>query len=305
MTEIVASETPTSSSWWQKWLGREKLTEIEVIFFGLAIVLGNRNFFWNQGLVYGYEAVAVNTLFVGSAFFCLCLCMGEMSSALPFSGGIFGFVRAATGPYYGFVVACFEVIFCLANLVVIVRFCVYIPVLTGIVERPFTPYLIVLNYGVILIINLLGGKPFWACIVVIAFTTLLFLIIFLFGTLADVDKSRVSYDDYCKTDVSVTFEALMKDRWLAVSQFQGLQYLPLLSEYVAEPRKSIPRAMVLCATELVCFSIFITLAACSTYPGQAILQQTLVPLIFGYKDIFKIDLIDAIWLHLRDCLLQH
>ncbi len=264
---------------------------------GFALVLGNRNFAWNYGLAYGYETVASNTIFVGSAFFCLCLCMSEMSSALPFSGGIFGFVRAASGPYYGFIVSCFEAIFCLANLILMMRFCILIPVVSGYVDMSYTPNLIYIVYGFNLFMNLLGGKPFWILVNIAGFITFVLLLSFLFGTLIDVNKSNVNFKVNCQTNVPATFEAMMQERWLAVSQFQGLQYLPLLSEFTKEPRKSIPRAMVFCAMECITFSLFISLAACSTYPGQRILQLVLTPLMFGFQHIYNIDAFKAMWLH--------
>ena len=223
--------------------------------------------------------------------------MGEMTSALPFSGGIFGYVRAATGPYYGFVVACFEIVYCLSYMVVIVYIFTLIPVVAGTVDASYTPNLIFLTYGFVLFMNLLGGKPFWALIALVGFTTFVLLLIFLFGVLADVNRSNMSFTDYCQTNIPVTFESMMKERWLVDSQFQGLQYLPLLSEYVKEPRKTIPRALAVCGTEFVWFSLFVALGACSMYPGQGILQLVLTPLMFGFQQIFTTDPTTAMWLH--------
>lgn len=264
---------------------------------GFALVLGNRNFAWNQALAFGYDVLVSNTLIIGSAFFCLCLCMGEMTSALPFSGGIFGFVRAATGPYYGFMVACLEVIFCLSYQITITYVCVMIITYAASLESSYTPNLIFIVYGFNFFLNLLGGKPFWIVVCLAGFTTFFLLLCFLFGTLVDVNKSNINFIDYCKTNKPVTFEALMQERLTVISQFQGLQYLPLLSEYTVEPRKSIPRAMMFCATEFLTFSIFVALAACSTFPGQMILQMVPTPLVFGYQHIFKIDLVKSVWLH--------
>ncbi len=225
--------------------------------------------------------------------------MGEMTSALPFSGGIFGFVRAATGPYYGFIVACFETIFCLANLTSMIRFCILIPVLAGVVKVDYTPQLIYITYGFILFLNLLGGKPFWIVVSLAGLTTLVLLLIYLGGTLKDLNRSNVDFKVYCegKNPLPVEIETMLQERWIAVTQFQGVQYLPLLSEYVKEPRKTIPRVMMICVSEFLTFSVFISLAACSTYPGQKILKMVLLPLQYGFMHIFTIDAPTAIWLN--------
>ena len=81
------------------------------------MILGNRSTGWNSNInTYGLDILWFNLFFSGFGFVCLCLCMAEMSSALPFSGGIFGFVRAALGPYMGFLVACSEFVYCITTI---------------------------------------------------------------------------------------------------------------------------------------------------------------------------------------------
>lgn len=145
--------------------------------------------------------------------------------------------------------------------------------------------------------NLLGGKPFWIVVSLAGFTTFFLLLIFLVGTLIDVNKSNVNFTVYCKSDLPVTLDAMMAERPIVSSQFQGLQYLPLLSEFTKEPRKTIPRSMMICATEFLTFSFFVSLAACSTFPGKLFLSMFPMPLTFGYEHIFNTDLAHAVWLH--------
>lgn len=41
---------------------------------------------------------------------CLLLCLSEISAAIPFSGGLFGYIRASLGPFLGFFVGVFELL---------------------------------------------------------------------------------------------------------------------------------------------------------------------------------------------------
>lgn len=149
--------------------------------------------------------------------------MGEMTSALPFSGGIFGFVRAATGPYYGFIVACLEVIFCLSYVIGVHQYCTVIPVTAGFIDISDMPNLIGIFYGFNLFLNLLGGKPYWIIVCLAGFAIFFLLLSFLFGTLIDVNKANINFIDNCRTTKHATFAAIMEERPFAVAQFQGLQ----------------------------------------------------------------------------------
>ena len=63
---------------------------------------------WNEGLQCGLWCFYTNVLFLMLGYICLSLCMAEMTSALPFPGGNYGFVRVALGPLCGYTVGCFE-----------------------------------------------------------------------------------------------------------------------------------------------------------------------------------------------------
>ncbi len=99
------------------------------------MILGNRSSGWNGGLLYGYDALAFNFLVSAAGYLALCLCMGEMASALPFSGGAYGFVRAVLGPYLGFMVACCEFVYCTTYTVIMVSRLLNLPTLYGCERR--------------------------------------------------------------------------------------------------------------------------------------------------------------------------
>ena len=53
---------------------------------GITIVVGGQYFVWNEGLKAGFGGFLVAGLITMVAYTCLCFCIAEMTSVLPFSG---------------------------------------------------------------------------------------------------------------------------------------------------------------------------------------------------------------------------
>jgi ethanolamine permease len=49
-------------------------------------VIGGQYFAWNYGLSAGFGSFAIATFFIATGYLCLCLCIAELSSGLPFAG---------------------------------------------------------------------------------------------------------------------------------------------------------------------------------------------------------------------------
>jgi hypothetical protein len=64
--------------------------------------------FWQRGLNQGFKAFFASTSFQAIGYFCTALCLAEMLSALPFTGGTYGIVRGILGPYMGFLAGVLE-----------------------------------------------------------------------------------------------------------------------------------------------------------------------------------------------------
>lgn len=53
---------------------------------GLTIVIGGQYFAWNHGLTCGFGSYLIAMFLMGSGYLTLCLCLAEMTSAMPFAG---------------------------------------------------------------------------------------------------------------------------------------------------------------------------------------------------------------------------
>lgn len=148
---------------------------------------------WNSGIdTYGLAVLWFNLIFSASGILCLCLCFAEMSSAFPFSGGVFGFARASVNPFFGFMVACTEFLYCMISLSLKAQH--FLAVENGQV-------LIVVMFGFCLIVNLIGGKPVFALTSFMGFSIALLMLIYLFGTLSATGTDAVNYSHYSPPSV--------------------------------------------------------------------------------------------------------
>ena len=62
----------------------------DVLCFGICAVIGPHFDLWNRGLSAGFWHFFYIVIAVGICYLILVLCIQEMSSALPFSGGAYG-----------------------------------------------------------------------------------------------------------------------------------------------------------------------------------------------------------------------
>ena len=84
---------------------------------GVVTVVGGQYYGWNTSLRYGFFGYYLLTqLLVALAFLLYALCIAEITSAVPFSGGAYGLARVAQGFYMGFLVGCSEALECCCSV---------------------------------------------------------------------------------------------------------------------------------------------------------------------------------------------
>ncbi len=166
-----------------------------------------------------------------------------MVSALPFSGGIFGFARAAVGSYFGYVTAWFEIAFILTYVVIKVDQVIALMIALNVFSVDFHPYAVVIFYATSFVWNVVGGKPFWSLVCCLGVVTFLLYLIYLGGVAdASLNFKTIDYRTFCETAIPVTFNNMMPGRTNINGLYQGLQFIPLLSDTLKRPREQMPRA---------------------------------------------------------------
>ncbi len=214
-----------------------------IVCTGITIVIGGQLFSWNVALKAGFYSFLFSTIFVGSGYFCLCLCLAEMTSILPFagkifcipvgallnrfcSGGAYGFARVTLGPLGGYLVGCCESI---ENILYVpaalILFGSMLTTLLG-VSADLEPVWWLLFYLSALAIQTRGGALFWGFTILFGIVSLLLVVLYCLATPARADFRQYAHHSY-SDDVSFEVRQCLKYLPLASWWFVGVEGLPL------------------------------------------------------------------------------
>eukprot|EP00981_Chlorochromonas_danica_P012661 scaffold5245_cov183-Ochromonas_danica.AAC.12 len=161
----------------------------EVVLLGVALVIGNQAEYSKYALNLGTMEFVVPSLVCCSGFFCLTLCLAEMTSALPFSGGLYGITRVTLGPFIGFLVACCEMLQSVAFTSTLLY-----PIgqagiaIFGLTDN-WAPLFWIIMLAISLTINILGVKYFWGANTVMVIIAFLLFIVYYAVSMPRIDCS--------------------------------------------------------------------------------------------------------------------
>ncbi len=203
-----------------------------IILVGFLTVIGGQFFMWNTALDEGLWCYLVALVLTGMGYLCLTLCLAEMTSALPFSGGLYGFVRVTTNPFWGFVVAACEVfqsIFyisvCVMHMAELIREAFGDP-------REHDGIVWVMFFVTALISQLAGGQIFLTWNRFLGGVGIFIVLLYLVLAPIHGDFEHYAHQDDQFIPVRV-FERFPLSSWM----FLGVEYLPLFSVYCAKVKQ--------------------------------------------------------------------
>ena len=218
---------------------------------GVAAVVSGDFSGWNFGLdAAGWGGLFIATVLVVIMYYGMLFSIGEMSAALPHTGGAYSFARSAMGPWGGFVTGFAETIEYVATTAVIVFFSAsyadgIISQLTG-TSLPVWLWWIIL-YAIFLLLNIAGAEVSFKFSIVVAIASLAVLALFAIMAIASGKFSVDNLFDIVPTDGNSTF--LPKGIWAIVAAmpfamwfFLGIEELPLAAEEAHNPVRDIPKA---------------------------------------------------------------
>ena len=218
---------------------------------GVAAVVSGDFSGWNFGLdAAGWGGLFIATVLVVIMYYGMLFSIGEMSAALPHTGGAYSFARSAMGPWGGFVTGFAETIEYVATTAVIVFFSAsyadgIISQLTG-TSLPVWLWWIIL-YAIFLLLNIAGAEVSFKFAIVVAFASLAVLAMFAIMAIVSGKFSVDNLFDIAPTDGNSTF--LPKGIWAIVAAmpfamwfFLGIEELPLAAEEAHNPVRDIPKA---------------------------------------------------------------
>jgi ethanolamine permease len=271
---------------------------------GIAAVISGDFSGWNVGLATtGWGPLLIATLIITVMYFTMIFSIGEMSSAMPHTGGAYSFARAGMGPWGGFVTGLAETVEYVVTTAVIVWFSgVYadsaIVALTNDADGVFLPNYVwwVILYVLFIGLNTLGAAIGFRFALIVALISIAVIAFFAISALATgaVDFSRL-LDITGPGGAFFPFGAgaILFALPFAIWFFLGIEELPLAAEEAHNPQKDIPRAGVLGVVTLAVLAIVVLFLNPAVTGSAAISPPTLdsgEPLLAGFRAVLGEDL---------------
>eukprot|EP01033_Poteriospumella_lacustris_P024782 gene24782-gene21542 len=164
----------------------------DVYLLGITIVIGGQVFSWNVSLAAGYWEAFFGMMTTGFLYLSLILCIAEMTSALPFSGGSYGFVRVCLGPFFGYFVGCCET---LQNIAYVATAVITSSKMISTVfhtSANYEPIYWTFFFITSIAINIIGGNVFWKFSRYIGIISLLIILLYIVAAAQFSDFSKWS-----------------------------------------------------------------------------------------------------------------
>jgi amino acid transporter len=269
------------------------ITKWDIWALGITIVIGGQYFSWNAGLVAGVGSYAIAAFLIGMAYVCLCSCVSEITSALPFAGGAYGLARCSLGFFPGFLIGCSETveyIFYVSSAAIALGDMMkdMYPGLIG-----YEPFIWLAFYISSLLIHIFGGVYFWRFNMVIAIVSILIVVIYVLGSTPYVNLPKYApienenNDPWFIGGFSQFLTVLPLTAWFYV----GIEALNMASVDIDEPKKNIPAGQMSCVLTLFVTSTAVFLVTIGLPPGVSEVAANLTPFNLGntlyvlYSDI--------------------
>lgn len=274
---------------------------IDVYLLGLAMKLGGCVAAWHNGFVTGFWPYLICVCIIAIGYFCLTLCISEMMSAVAFPGGYYGYVRCGIGPLSGFLVGCsglIEAIFFLAASVLkISQAFTFIFALSD----EYMPIFWFITYAIVLSIHIRGGSVFWSLMKLCTVISLVFLLIYLFGSMPNLDMKKWAYGSagydadtlggLTDLDLPLFFQVLRLPSWM----FLGVDLLSLACDEVEDPKAAVPNAILSVMGTIAVLAVWLTFTVGCQAPGLFLEFSddditNVFPLSIGYHNALGISL---------------
>ena len=269
---------------------------------GVGAVISGDFSGWNLGFaVGGWGGMFVGTVIIAIMYLGLTYSIAEMSPALPHTGGAYSFARTAFGPWGGFITGIAENIeYVLTPAVVVFFIGAY---LTGIFGTPdwFQPIWWLIGYIVFVGLNVRGVELSFRVTVIVTLIALAILVFFFvsaifsgqfdFGKNAmnigvGPDGAAVALPDgggpFLPFGLRGVFAAMPFAVWL----FLAIEQLPLASEESVDPKRDMPKGIMLGMFTLIATGFLILIINPALPEGAFAYGSSGEPILDGFRAIY-------------------
>jgi ethanolamine permease len=240
---------------------------------GVAAVISGEFSGWNLGLnVGGWGGMLIGTIIITVMYLGLTYSIAEMSPALPHAGGAYSFARTAFGPWGGFITGISQNIeFVLTPAVIVFFIGSY---LTAIFDTPtaFQPIWWVLGYIVFVGLNARGIQLSFTVTIIVTLLAVTILLVFFLTSLPIFDFSKYALNIGADPATGASIElpghgpflpfgihGIFASLPFAVWLFLAIEQLPLAAEESTDPKRDMPKAIVLAIFTLIALGFLVLL----------------------------------------------
>src|SRR5687767_3234583 len=274
---------------------------------GVGAVISGHFSGWNFGIgAGGWGGLFIAAIIIAIMYLGLIFSLAEMSPALPHTGGAYSFARSAMGPWGGFITGLAESIEYIMTPAVIVFFIG--SYLTGIFETPaaYQPLWWIGCYLLFVGLNYLGVELSFKISVVVTLLALAVLVVFWISAIPYADFSRWALNIAVGPDgkpmelpqgggsfLPFGWSGVLAALPFAVWLFLAIEQLPLAAEESADPKKDMPKGLILGMLTLMVSALLITFLNASVgsleegkMHGAFTLSTSGEPLLDGFRVLY-------------------
>jgi ethanolamine permease len=268
---------------------------------GVGAVISGDFSGWNLGFaVGGWGGMFIGTILIAIMYLGLTYSIAEMSPALPHTGGAYSFARTAFGPWGGFITGIAENIeYVLTPAVVVFFIGAY---LTGIFGTPdsFQPVWWLIGYIVFVGLNVRGVALSFQVTVIVTLLALAILIFFFVSAvpLFDFNKYAMNIGVDPATGAAVALPdgggpflpfgtyGILASMPFAVWLFLAIEQLPLASEESVDPKRDMPKGIMLGMFTLIALGFLVLIINPSIPDGAFAYGTSGEPILDGFRAIY-------------------
>ncbi|MBS3849984.1 amino acid permease [Devosia sp. J2-20] len=264
---------------------------------GVGAVISGHFSGWNFGFATGgWGGMVVAAGIIAVMYLGLVFCIAEMSPALPHTGAAYSFARTSMGPWGGFITGLFEnVEYVLTPAVVVTFISSYFSAIVGL-DAAWLPIIWVVFYAIFLALNIYGVALSFRVTLVVTLASLAVLIAFWISAIPNIDFSRWALN--IAADGSELpegggslfpfgFGGVLASLPFAVWLFLAIEQLPLAAEESVDPKRDMPRGILLGMGTLIISAFMIMLLNPSVIGvGAFALGSSGEPLLDGFRAIY-------------------
>ena len=264
---------------------------------GVGAVISGHFSGWNFGFgTGGWGGLLVAGIIIGIMYTGLVFCIAEMSPALPHTGAAYSFARSSMGPWGGFITGlCENVEYVVTPAVIVTFITAYVNSIFGF-DAAYSPLIWVITFIIFLALNVYGVALSYRVTMIITLLSLAVLVIFWISAIPNMDFSRWALN--IAADGSELpegngpwfpfgFTGVLASLPFAVWLFLAIEQLPLAAEESVDPKRDMPKGILLGMATLVVSAFMIVLLNPSVVGvGSHKLGSSLEPLLDGFRAVY-------------------